>query len=68
MSLLGFIVLFVVVGLIMWAVNRYAPMPAEMKKLLNVAVVIVMVVVTIAFLLSLFNVSTGALTTPHRLF
>ena len=68
MSAFGLLILIVVVGFVMWVVNEHVPMPPAIKKLLNVAVVIIIAVVLIAFLLSLFNVSTGALSTPHRLF
>lgn len=43
MTLLGLIVLFIVVGVIMYLVNTYIPMAQPIKTLLNVAVVIVLV-------------------------
>lgn len=67
MSILGFVVLFLLVGVVMWAINSYLPMQANIKKLLNVVVTIVMVVIAIVFLMSLFGVSTGSLSTPHRI-
>ena len=50
MDLLSLIILLVVIGVLMWAVNTYIPMQESIKKLLNIVVVIVVVL----FLLSLF--------------
>ena len=50
MSLIGLIVVLVIVGVILWAVNSYIPMDAKIKNILNIAVVIVVVL----WLLSLF--------------
>lgn len=50
MGLLELIVLFVVVGLVMWIINTYIPMEARIKNLLNIVVVIVLVL----FVLNLF--------------
>lgn len=43
MSLLEIIVGLVVVGLLLWLVNTYIPMEANIKRLLNVVVVMVLV-------------------------
>ena len=43
MSLLTLIVVIVVVGVLLWCINRYVPMQAEIKNLLNIAVVIFLV-------------------------
>jgi hypothetical protein len=40
MSILSVLVLIVVVGVLLWAVNSYVPMAAPVKKLLNVVVVL----------------------------
>ena len=47
MTLLGLILLFVCVGVIMWLVNTYVPMPQAIKTVLNVAVVIFLIVIVI---------------------
>jgi hypothetical protein len=52
MSLVGLIVLLVVVGVILWAINTYIPMQDTVKKILNVAVVVALVL----YLLSVFGV------------
>jgi len=43
MSLIGLIITLVVIGLIMWAVNTYVPMSAGLKKVLNIAVVVIVI-------------------------
>lgn len=44
MSLLTLVVVLVVVGVILWLVNAYVPMQAEIKRLLNIAVVVFLVI------------------------
>jgi len=61
MTLLGLIVLFIVVGIIMYLVNTYIPMAQPIKTLLNVAVVIVLVL----YLISAIGL-LGPLNTPLR--
>ncbi len=41
MDLLSIIIVLVVVGVIMWAVNAYIPMQSQIKKILNIVVIIV---------------------------
>ena len=40
MSILSVLVLIIVVGILLWAVNSYVPMAAPVKRLLNVVVVL----------------------------
>jgi hypothetical protein len=51
MDLLSLIILLVILGVLMWAVNTYIPMQPNIKQLLNIVVVIAVVL----FLLSLFS-------------
>ena len=51
MTLMQLIITLVVVGLILWAINNYIPMQANIKKILNVVVV----VVVILYILSAFG-------------
>jgi len=51
MSILGFLVLIVVLGVLLWLVNTYIPMDANIKKILNVVVIIFIVIIAIWFLL-----------------
>lgn len=45
MGLIEFFILCIVIGLIVWAVNTYLPLPAPIKTLILVAAVIVLLVV-----------------------
>lgn len=59
MSLIQLIITLVVVGVILWVINTYIPMQANIKKILNVVVVIAVIL----FLLNAFGVlgSTSAI-------
>lgn len=61
MSIIGVILLFVIVGFVLWLVNQYVPMPPMIKTALNVIVVILLIL----YLVSLFGV-LGPLTRPIR--
>jgi hypothetical protein len=50
-SLVSLIILVVVVGLVLWLVNAYIPMPPEYKRLINVLVMVLIVVYVIVVLL-----------------
>ena len=52
MGLLQLIIILVVVGVVLWAINAFVPMAASIKKILN----IVVIVVVCLWLLSLFGV------------
>jgi hypothetical protein len=52
MSLIHLIVVLAVVGLLLWLVNRYIPMEARIKSILNVVVIIAVVL----WLLSVFGI------------
>jgi uncharacterized protein YhhL (DUF1145 family) len=45
MGIIEFIILCVVLGVIVWLVNKYAPIPQEIKTIILVAVIIVLIVV-----------------------
>ena len=51
MDLLSLIILLIVIGVLMWAVNTYIPMEPRIKQILNVVVIIAVVI----FVLSLFS-------------
>ena len=44
MSLLSLVLTLIVVGVLLWLVNNYIPMDDKIKKIMNVAVVIFVVV------------------------
>jgi hypothetical protein len=52
MPLIQLVVVLLVVGVLLWAINSYIPMQATIKKILNVVVVIVVII----WLLSVFGV------------
>ena len=55
MSLVTMVVTLIVVGVLLWLVNTYIPMDAKIKKILNIAVVVVVVL----WLLNGFGVFSG---------
>jgi hypothetical protein len=52
MSLISLVIVLLVVGILLWAVNTYIPMDRKIKSILNVVVVIVVVI----WLLQVFGV------------
>lgn len=44
MDLVTVVITLIVVGVALWAINRYIPMASSIKKILNIVVVIVVVV------------------------
>jgi len=51
MPLIQLVLVLVVVGVVLWVINRYIPMQATIKRILNVVVVIVVLI----WLLSVFG-------------
>lgn len=43
MDLVTVIVTLIVVGIVLWAINRFIPMDAKIKNILNIVVVIVVI-------------------------
>ena len=58
MSLISLIIVLVVVGVIMWAVNAYIPLQDTIKKILNVVVIIVVLLWLLSVFGILGNIST----------
>lgn len=56
MPLIELVIVLIVVGVLLWAVNSYIPMDPKIKNILNVVVVIAVVL----WLLSVFGVLSGA--------
>lgn len=44
MTLIDIVLVFVVIGLVMWIINAYIPMAAGIKSLLNVVVFVVVLI------------------------
>ena len=42
--LINIIIVLLVVGILLWAVNNYVPMDAKIKNILNIVVVLVVVI------------------------
>jgi 1-acyl-sn-glycerol-3-phosphate acyltransferase len=59
MSVISLILTLVIVGVVLWAVNRYIPMDHKIKSILNIVVVILVVL----WLLRLFGVLGGSVPT-----
>jgi hypothetical protein len=55
MPLIQLVVVLIVVGVLLWAVNNYIPMDAKIKQILNVVVVIAVVL----WLLQVFGILSG---------
>jgi len=47
MSLISLVILLVLAGIGLWAINVYIPMQATIKKILNIVVVIVVILVVL---------------------
>jgi len=56
MSLVDLVVVLIVVGVLLWAVNNYIPMDGKIKQILNIVVVIAVVL----WLLNAFGVVSRA--------
>ena len=55
MLLIQLIIVLVIVGVLLWLVNNYIPMDANIKKILNIVVIIVVIL----WLLRVFGVLTN---------
>lgn len=44
MDLIQFVIVLIVVGVLLWAVNNYIPMDGKIKQILNIVVVIAVIV------------------------
>ena len=61
MSLLYIVVVLIVVGVVLWLINRYVPMASSIKTILNIVVIIVVLL----WLLRAFGIISGG--SPVRL-
>ena len=55
MPLLNLVIVLMVVGILLWAINTHVPMDSKIKQILNIVVVIVVVL----WLLQVFGVLAG---------
>ncbi|RYY87606.1 MAG: hypothetical protein EOO15_11370 [Chitinophagaceae bacterium] len=56
MSLINIIIVLVVVGVILWLINRFIPMQSTIKSILNIVVIIVVIL----WLLKAFGIWGGS--------
>jgi hypothetical protein len=61
MSIVGFIVVVAVVGVVLWLVNSYVPMPTPIKTVLNVGVALLLLL----YLLNAFGGFGGGPVVAH---
>ena len=54
-SMITVVITLIVVGIVLWLINRYIPMAGSIKTILNVVVVIA----TILWLLKVFGIWSG---------
>jgi len=52
MLLIQLVVILIVIGVLLWAVNKYIPMDAQIKQIINAVVVIAIVVWLLLWLLA----------------
>ena len=52
MTLINLLIVLVLVGVLLWAINNYLPMDQKIKKILNIVVVVIVVL----WLLQVFGV------------
>lgn len=55
MSLINLVIVLIVVGVLLWLMNRFIPMEATIKKIINIVVIIAVVL----WLLNAFGVLDG---------
>ncbi|MGE5364490.1 MAG: Thivi_2564 family membrane protein [Bacteroidota bacterium] len=55
MSLIELVLILVVIGVILWLINKYIPMQSTIRKILNAVVIIVVII----WLLSGFGLIEG---------
>ena len=56
MSLLSVVSVLIVVGVLLWLVNRFVPMEASIKSILNAVVIIAVVLWILALFLPIGNI------------
>ena len=65
MPLIQLVVILIVIGVLLWAVNNYIPMDARMKQILNAVVIIAVVIYLLLMLLAMVGlVSWPGLSRP----
>lgn len=52
MSLINVLIVIIIVGVVLWLINQYIPMDAKIKRILNIAAVVFLII----WLLKVFGV------------
>lgn len=52
MSLVSLVIILIVVGVLLWAVNRYIPLEPTIRKIINIVVIVAVCI----YLLSIFGI------------
>ena len=58
MDLISLVVTLVIVGFVLWLVNTYVPMDAKVRKILNVAVVVLILLWLLFSVLGMTNLGS----------
>lgn len=59
MDLIQLVILLIVVGVLLWAVNTYIPMEATIKKIINAVVIIAVILFVISLFTGLPSIRVG---------
>jgi hypothetical protein len=57
MPLIQIVVILIVIGVLLWLVNTYVPMDANVKKILNVVIIVALVIWLLFWLLAIAGIS-----------
>lgn len=57
MELIQLVVILIVIGILLWAVNSFIPMDARIAQIINAVVIIAVVLWLLFFLLSIFGIA-----------
>ncbi len=58
MPLISLVITLIVIGVLLWLINTYIPMDAQIKKILNIVVVIAVVLWILTLFLPLGSMNT----------
>jgi hypothetical protein len=58
MDLISLIIILLVVGVVLWLINTYVPMDPKIKRILNVAVVVLVILWLLFSVLGMTNLGT----------
>jgi hypothetical protein len=61
MPLIQLVVVLIVIGVLLWAVNTFIPMDARIKQIINAVVIIAVVIWLLFFLLAAVGLNPGSI-------